>query len=366
MTSNRYLSLDVLRGITVTLMIIVNNSGNGTTTFSPLHHARWHGFTPTDWVFPTFMFVVGNAMSFSLVKYGVAGDGEFFKKVFKRSAIIFLLGYLMYWFPFVHEKEGQMVFKQIGDTRIFGVLQRIALGYFFASIILHFWKERGAIIFSLISLVAYWFLLYAFGDYTLEGNAVRKLDLALFGPNHLYHGSGIAFEPEGLLSTLPAIVNVIAGYLTGRFIQQKGNSYETVSKLMIAGAVLLFTALSWDLVFPINKRIWTSSFVLYSIGWDLLILGILIYVIDISGKKGWTYFFEVFGKNTLFIYLLSEIGTIIFEIKIEDQQLNTWLYQNIFRLAGDYIGALLFAISWTLICWSVGYWMDRKRIYVKV
>ncbi len=367
MSTNRYLSLDVLRGITVTLMIIVNTPGNGGTTFAPLLHAKWHGFTPTDWVFPTFMFVVGNAMSFSLVKYGANGDAAFFKKVFKRALIIFLLGYLMYWFPFVHEQEGQIVFNPISETRIFGVLQRIALGYLFASLILHFWKERGAIIFSVFALLSYWLLLYIFGDYTLEGNAALKLDLVLFGDKHLYHGEGIAFDPEGLLSTLPAIVNVIAGYLTGRFIQQKGNSYETISKLMIAGALLLFVALSWNMVFPINKKLWTSSFVLYTVGLDLLILPILIFTIDIKNEKRWTYFFEVFGKNTLFIYLVSEIVIIFFYIiRIGDQTLYTWLYQNVFRLAGDYVGSLLFAVTWMLVCWSVGYVMDKKKIYVKV
>jgi predicted acyltransferase len=366
MTTNRYLALDVLRGITVTLMIIVNNSGNGATTFAPLHHAKWHGFTPTDWIFPTFLFVVGNAMSFSLEKYAVVDNGEFLKKVFKRAAIIFILGYLMYWFPFVHEQDGQIVFKSIGETRIFGVLQRIALCYLLASLILHFWKDRGAIIFSVIALLGYWLLLYAFGDYTLAGNAVLKLDLSLFGPHHLYHGSGIPFDPEGLLSTLPAIVNVIAGYWTGRFIQQKGNSYETIAKLMITGTFLLFVAMSWDMVFPVNKRIWTSSFVLYSVGWDLLILSILIFIIDIKNEKRWTYFFEVFGRNTLFIYILSEIGTIVFEIKIGEEQLSTWLYQHVFRLTGDYTGSLLFAVSWMFVCWSVGYWMDKKKLHLKV
>src|SRR5882672_2534107 len=190
MTNNRYLSLDVLRGLTVTLMIIVNTPGNGATTFAPLHHAKWHGFTPTDWVFPTFMFVVGNAMSFSLVKYGANGSREFFKKIIKRTLIIFLLGFLMYWFPFVHEQDGGIVFNSISETRIFGVLQRIALGYFLASLILHFWKERGAIIFSVFALLGYWLLLYAFGDYSLTGNAVLKLDLTLFGDKHLYHGEG--------------------------------------------------------------------------------------------------------------------------------------------------------------------------------
>jgi len=160
---------------------------------------------------------------------------------------------------------------------------------------------------------------------------------------------------------------VIAGYLAGRLIQQKGNSYETISKLMIAGALLLFVALSWNMAFPINKKLWTSSFVLYTIGLDLLILPILIFIIDIKNEKRWTYFFEVLGKNTLFVYLLSEIGIIFFYIfKIGDETLYTWLYQNVFRLAGDYVGSLLFAISWMMICWSVGYWMDKKKIYVKV
>jgi len=367
MTTNRYLSLDVLRGITVTLMIIVNTTGNYKTTFAPLLHANWHGFTPTDWVFPTFMFVVGNAMSFSLVKYGAHGNAAFFKKIFKRSAIIFLLGYLMYWFPFVHEEGGQIVFNSISHTRIFGVLQRIALGYLFASLILHFWKERGAIIFSAVALLAYWLLMYWFGDYTLEGNAALKLDLVLLGDKHLYHGEGIAFDPEGILSTLPAIVNVIAGYLTGRFIQQKGNTYETIAQLMIAGSLLLFVALTWNMVFPINKKIWTSSFVLYTVGLDLLVLSILIFIIDIKNEKSWTYFFEVFGKNTLFIYLVSEVVIILFYIiRIGDQSLYTWLYQHVFRLAGDYVGALLFAVSWMLTCWSVGYFMDKKKIYIKV
>lgn len=363
----RYLSLDVLRGITVTLMIIVNTPGNGATTFAPLQHASWHGFTPTDWVFPTFLFVVGNAMSFSLVKYESKGKPFFLKKILKRSAVIFLLGFLMYWFPFVHEQEGQLVFNEFSGTRIFGVLQRIALGYFFASLILYYLKERGAIFFSVFALLSYWLLLYSYGDYSLTGNAVLKLDLALFGDKHLYHGEGIAFDPEGLLSTLPAIVNVIAGYLTGRFIQQKGNSYETISKLMIAGALLLFTALCWNMVFPINKKLWTSSFVLCTVGIDLLILPMLIFVIDIKKEIRWTYFFEVLGKNTLFVYLLSEIGIIFFYIiKIGNETLYTWLYQNVFRLAGDYVGSLLFAVSWMLVCWSVGYWMDKKKIYVKV
>ncbi|MBS1487896.1 MAG: DUF1624 domain-containing protein [Bacteroidetes bacterium] len=365
--NQRNLSLDVLRGMTVALMIIVNTPGNYATTFSPLLHASWHGFTPTDWVFPTFMFVVGNAMSFSLVKYESAGQSIFLKKIFKRFAVIFLLGFLMYWFPFFHQENGEWVFNSFADTRVFGVLQRIALGYLFASLILHYWKEKGAILFSVFALLGYWLILFVIGDYTLTGNAVLKLDLALLGERHLYHGEGMAFDPEGLLSTLPAIVNVIAGYLTGRFILQKRNPYETIARLMMAGAVLVFVALSWNMVFPINKKLWTSSFVLYTVGLDLLILPLLIFIIDVKQQKRWTYFFEVFGKNTLFIYMFSEIGIIFFWLlKIGDVTLYEWLYQNIFRLAGDYTGSFLFALGWMLTCWSVGWWMDKKKIYVKV
>ena len=136
---------------------------------------------------------------------------------------------------------------------------------------------------------------------------------------------------------------------------------------MIAGTLLLFVAITWNMVFPINKKLWTSSFVLYTVGLDLLILPILIFIIDIRNEKRWTYFFEVLGKNTLFIYILSEIGVVLlYIISIGDETLYTWLYQHVFQLAGDYIGSLLFAISWMLVCWSAGYWMDKKKIYVKV
>lgn len=366
--NNRYLSVDVLRGLTVTLMIIVNSPGNWGTTFSPLLHAQWHGFTLTDLVFPTFMFVVGNAMSFSLEKYAAKGSAEFLKKVFKRAAIIFLLGFLMYWFPFVHSENGTLAFNALSDTRIMGVLQRIALGYLFASLILFYWKEKGAIWFSVIALFGYWLIMYVFGDYSLEGNAGIMLDKFILGANHMYHGEGVAFDPEGLLSTLPAIANVIAGYLAGKFIQQKGNSFETIGTLMVCGSLLLFAALTWDLVFPINKKLWTSSFVLYTTGLDLLILPVLIFIVDIRRKTGWTYFFEVFGKNTLFIYLISEVGLVtLYLIPAGEGSLASWLYEHIFSaLTGPYIGSLLFALAWMMVCWLVGYALDKKKIYIKV
>lgn len=369
MQPSRYLSIDVLRGITVTLMIIVNTPGNGDTTFSPLLHAAWHGFTPTDWVFPTFMFVVGNAMSFSLPKYESAGESVFLKKVFKRTLLIFLLGYLMYWFPFFQPNEAhEWVFRPFSHTRILGVLQRIALGYGIAALLLHYGKSRGALVFSIITLLGYWLVMAAFGDYTMQGNVGQAIDKWILGEGHMYHGEGVAFEPEGILSTFPSVVNVIAGYFAGRFIQQKGNSYETIARLLVAGTVLLFAAWCWNLTFPVNKKLWTSSFVLLTVGLDLMVLPVLMYIIEIMQFRKWTYFFEVFGRNTLFIYYLSEIGVIfLYVISIGNESLFSSLYNHIFQpLAGDYVGSLLFAVSWMLFCWLVGWMLDRKKIYIKV
>ena len=361
---NRYLSLDVFRGLDIALMIVVNSPGRGSTTFSPLLHAEWNGFTLTDLVFPTFLFVVGNSMSFSMKKYESTGNAAVFKKVFKRTAIIFLLGFLMYWFPFFD--NGQL--KPLSETRIFGVLQRIALCYMFASIILHFVKSKTAIWLSVAFLVAYHLILIAFGDLTLTGNAVLKLDEWLIGPGHMYHGEGIAFDPEGLLSTLPAIVNVIIGYLAGKFIQQNGQNFETVAKLMMVGFALVFAGLAWDLLLPINKKLWTSSFVLLTCGIDLFAIAILIYILDMRKIKGWSYFFEVFGKNPLFIYLLSELFVIsLFSIDYKGNTLYRWIAENVFiSWSGGYMGSLLFALWIMLTCWVVGYFMDKKGIYVKV
>lgn len=369
----RYLALDVFRGMTICFMIIVNFPGSWEFVYAPLLHADWHGFTPTDLVFPSFLFAVGNAMAFVMHKYENQPPSVFWSKILKRTFIIFLLGFLMYWFPFFREAEGGgLELKPLAETRIPGVLQRIAVCYFFAAIILHYGSRRFALWFSVFALMGYWVLSYYFGDpadpYSLAGNAGLKLDLFLLGERHLYHGEGIAFDPEGLLSTLPSVVNVIAGFFAGDYIRRNGNSYETISKMMIAGAFLLLCAFIWDMTFPINKKIWTSSFTLLTIGLDLLIISILIYIIEIYQRRRWTFFFVVFGRNPLFIYLLADvIGTIIAMITVEKISLYQWLYRNVFgSFAGPYLASFLFALSFMLLNWAVGYFLDRKRIYVKV
>ncbi len=371
-TNQRFLALDVFRGMTICLMIIVNDPGNEDVTFAPLLHAHWNGFTPTDLVFPSFMFAVGNAMSFVMNKWSGMQTSQVLGKIFKRALIIFLLGYLMYWFPFFQlDDNHHIIAAPVSETRIFGVLQRIALGYLFASLMIYFLKLRTSIIICVLILIAYWPVMMHFGDpgdpLGLQTNAVVKLDTWLIGTKHLYMGENVPFDPEGLLSTLPAIANVVAGYAVGKFVQQKGKSYEGLTKLLLAGFILLVIAFFWNYQFPINKKLWTSSFVLHTVGLDCMILAGIIYLIDFAGKTKWTYFFEVFGKNPLPIYLLSELlATVLFLIPIGDTSLIEWIYQNIFSYAGPYIGSLLFALCYMLLCWSVGYIMDKKKIYIRV
>ena len=373
MPVQRFTALDVFRGLTICLMIIVNTPGNGATTFSPLLHASWHGFTPTDLVFPSFLFAVGNAISFVMPKWQNIAQNKVLFKIFKRTFIIFLLGYLMYWFPFVKwTKANQIVAFPFDETRVFGVLQRIALCYCFASLLIYYYKPKTVIIVSVFLLIVYWIILYFLGDaiapYSMQGNAGQLLDKWLLNQTHLYHGEGVAFDPEGLLSTMPAIVNVTAGYLVGKYIQAKGNSYQGLTTLLIAGVLLLFVAYCSNLFFPINKKLWTSSFVLHTVGLDCIIIAIIIYCINFRKITKGVYFFEVFGRNPLFIYLLSEIlATVLYFIKVNPTtSLYKWIYQTIYVGVGNYVGSFLFAISIMLICWLVGYWLDKKKWYIKV
>jgi len=373
-SSQRFLALDIFRGMTVCFMIIVNTSGNGATTYPPLEHAAWHGFTPTDLVFPSFMFAVGNAMSFVTRKWNSLSQSQVLGKIFKRTLIIFLLGYLMYWFPFVHwNAQHQLESNPIGNTRIMGVLQRIALAYCFASLLAYYLKPRTVFILSVSFLVLYWFILLLFGDssdpYNMLTNAGTRLDLWLLGPSHLYHGEGAAFEPEGFLSTLPSIANVTFGYLAGKWIQDKGKEYEGIAKLLLAGVLFVVVALTWDWFFPINKKLWTGSFVLLTVGIDCILISGLIYITDFLQKRKWGYFFEVFGRNPLFIYLLSELTAILlyfFTVGDKHQPVYGWLFTNIFKNAGMYFGAFLFAVCFMLFCWLIGYVLDKRKIYVRV
>ncbi|TNF38970.1 MAG: DUF1624 domain-containing protein [Cytophagales bacterium] len=371
--SNRYLALDVLRGMTIAFMIIVNTPGDWGNLYGPLAHADWHGFTPTDLVFPTFLFVVGNAMSFALKKLKDMSPGEFYKKVFKRAFLIFLIGWLLNAFPFFDYNEaGEIVFIDLSEVRLVGVLQRIALCYLLAALILYWGGEKLGWIFSGAALILYWPIMYFFGDagdpYSLTGNAQIKLDLALIGEKRMYMGEGIPFDPEGILSTLTSTVNVIAGFLVGKFIQKNGNTLKTVRFLVILGVVSIAVSYFWDIFFPINKKIWTSPYVLLTVGWDLILLGFLVFVVEIRKWSGWTYFFQAFGRNPLILYVLSGVVISIFSmIPVGDSSLQGWIYKSFYTSwLSPKNASFLFAISYMLLIWVIGYAMDKRKIYIKV
>ena len=207
--TNRYIALDVFRGLTICLMIIVNTPGNHDTIYAPLQHAAWHGFTPADLVYPSFLFAVGNALCFAVAKWANMTQGQVLAKIFKRSLLLFLLGFLLYWFPFVQWGESGIVFKSFAETRVLGVLQRIALCYCIAALLVYYLKATGALVTAVFLLIAWQFILFWFGvpgqELTMAGNAGTRLDLWLLGPGHMNHTEAIPFEAEGLLGTLPAV-----------------------------------------------------------------------------------------------------------------------------------------------------------------
>jgi predicted acyltransferase len=370
--SERYLSLDVLRGLTVALMIVVNTPGDWNAIYAPLKHADWNGFTPTDWVFPTFLFVVGNALSFSMKKMVTISSAPFLQKVLKRTIIIFLIGLFLNGFPFFTYEDHQFILKKMLDIRLWGVMQRIAVCYFFGSLIVFCFNKSGVIIISLLLLIGYWFILYRYGEqpnpYSLEGNIIGKIDRLYLQPKNIYKHYPIPFDPLGLLSTLPAIVNVVVGYLVGKFIQQKGNNKYTITRLAVLGSIILLVAYGWDSIFPINKALWTSSYVLCATGYDLLVLSGLMLIIETWKVKKWTYFLEVFGKNPLFIYVISWVViSLMLVVKIDGRPVKAIIYQNLFTNWLSPINAsLLFAVVYMLLMWLIGYFMDQKKIYIKV
>ena len=403
--TQRYYSLDVFRGATVCMMILVNNPGSS-YVYSPLDHAPWHGLTPTDLVFPFFLFAVGNALAFIMPRLEAAGDATFWGKIIKRTLLIWGIGIFLTWYPFVQYNGDHLVAKgwtwvnakgELMGVRILGVLARIALCYFFASIIIYYLKIRGAFLLGLILLLVYWFLAYSLGSgpdpFSMTGYFGNSVDKAILTEPHMYHGEGIAFDPEGIMSTIPAIVQVIFGFLVGDFIRKRGQHiaeleqpavkglelYQMLTVLFIAAVALLFTGYSWNFIFPINKKIWTSSFVVYTSGLAIIILATLIYAIEIKRMRGWfTSFFDVFGKNALFIFAFSSffpktLWLLRWQTGVDAKGVPTYsdpwhgFAKLCLQLPGrPENGSLLFSICVILLFWAICYWMDKKKIYVKV
>jgi len=380
--SKRLIALDVFRGATVALMILVNNPGTWGAQYGALKHAAWHGWTPTDFVFPFFLFIVGVAMAFSFRKYDYKLNKDATQKIIKRTLIIYGLGILLAFIrPVAGATFGEVVANLFGNWRLVGVLPRIALCYLFASLLVLKFNHKTIIWISAGILVGYWILLAATGGFGIEDVLVRKIDLAILGDGHIYHGyrdsmgARIAFDPEGLLSTLPAIVTTILGYFTGMLILATPDKKELVKKMLIRGAAFLALGLLWGLFFPINKPIWSSSYVILMGGWAMLFLGVSIFLIDVLGWKSATEPFVVFGSNPLFIFVLSAVyAKLLAYIKFIPMNgaivsTKTWLFAKVFMPIANYSqinASLLFALTTITIFWAISLILYRKKIFIKI
>lgn len=365
--NGRLLSLDIFRGMTVTFMIIVNTPGSWNYVYPPLRHSEWHGCTPTDLVFPFFLFIVGVSMWFSLKKYGHELNGGSLLRVFRRTVTIFALGLFLAIFPYFA--------RDYSTLRIMGVLQRIAVAYGIAAIICMVVNRKYLWIVAAVILILYWGLLAFSGGadpYSLEGNVVRKIDLSLLGKDHIYKGFGIPFDPEGVLSTIPAVCTVIIGYYAGEIVGKGKAGHKTAVKVAVIGVALTGLGLLWSRFFPLNKPLWTSSFVLYTAGLAMIILSVIYWITDVFKLQKWGLFFTVFGINALFSYFMAGIWTrIMLFVTIPAGtgkiSLYTWIYEKVCApVAGNLPGSLLFAFLQVLLIWLLALMLYRKKILVRL
>ncbi|MEG1199754.1 MAG: DUF5009 domain-containing protein, partial [Algoriella sp.] len=380
----------------------VNNPGTWSAMFDPLEHALWHGCTPTDLVFPFFLFAVGNAMAFVIPKLQQQPQHIFWRKVIKRTLLIFAIGLFINWWPFFKWENNELIFKVCQDSdevgiRIMGVLQRIAIAYFFASIIAFYFKQKTVLWINGFILLFYWLLTKFMGGsdpYSIEGFIGTTFDNQILGLAHIYKGESIPFDPEGIYSTIATIPQVLFGYLIGDYIQKQGNitwfnrslpetnntQYKMLSGLFVIGCIALTIGYFWQLDFPFNKKIWSSSYVLNTTGLAILTIGTMIWFIEIIGiKNGLMKFFDVFGKNPLFIFVLSGLLPRILGLIRIDGGLNDkgeinyisplgWFYQNVCaKIPGiPEVGSFVYSLLFLAVFWLLAYWLDKNKIYIKV
>jgi predicted acyltransferase len=381
--------------------------------FEPLRHAKWHGCTPTDLVFPFFLFAVGNALAFVLHALRSETDSKVWSKILRRTALIFAIGIFLNAFPFVEwsKESGVLAWKDFSTFRFLGVLQRIALSFGAAAILVRSFardaKTHRILLISAAILSVYWLLCWNFGNandpYSLEGFFGTAIDRAVLGEKHLYQGEGVPFDPEGLVSTLPAIVQVLLGWWVGQLIVCNRTDLRMVqSRILVVGIYLLTIAYVWQWVFPINKKIWTSTFVLHTSGLAMLALGVFIQWLDGNAasekiadpgdtnssylnaiKSSFSFMlraiFEPFGKNPLFIFVLSGmiprlLGLFRWQIVL-DAKGNAawtsplpWTYKSLFSEIGSdpRLGSCLYSVALLSVYWLIAFGMDRAKVYIRV
>lgn len=374
----RLMSIDLLRGLTIGFMILVNNNGSR-AAYSQLEHSVWNGFTATDLVFPTFLFLVGLSTVFSTASRLARGDSKqsLFLHTLRRAVILFLLGLLVNSFPHFHWHT----------LRFYGVLPRIAICYFVvATLYLMSPKWRSKAVLAVVLLVGYWLIMrfISVPGYGVPGhdvplldpdrNLAAWLDRHVFAASHLYERTR---DPEGLLSTLPALATTLIGLLTGIWLRTQRALAEKVRWIAAAGVSGVLLGLLWNLSFPINKKLWTSSFVLFAVGWGLLLLALSIWMFDRQKAEGpekrkrsglFTPLL-VFGTNAITAYVFSEllasaIGSIYVRPRVNVHQ---WLYLGILSGVPDpSFASLLYSLGFVAVCWLPVYWLYRRRIFIKV
>jgi len=361
MNSTRLISLDFFRGLTIIAMILVNTPGDWGNIYAPFMHASWHGCTPTDLVFPFFLLIVGVSLSISLSK--LTDKQAAYPKIFKRTILLFALGLaLSFW--------GHPNFA---EWRIMGVLQRIALVFCFSALIFLHFSQQKQLVLLLVILLSYWALMSLVPVDGLAANLDKNTNLAayldqLILGNHVWRFSK-PYDPEGILSTLPAIGTGILGMQLGFLLKTQGTAYQKFTQIMGFGFVLLVLGWLWDFVFPLNKQLWTSSFVVYTAGWAYLVFGVCFYLLDIQRFDNlFVKFSIIFGSNPTVAYVLSGfIITLMARTTIGEENLKDLLYSNLFTTwLNPKNASLLFAVSYIFICFLPVWILYRKKIFVKI
>lgn len=382
--TQRLLALDVLRGITIAGMLLVNNPGTWSNIYAPLRHAQWNGLTPTDLVFPFFMFIMGISTYISLKKYRFEFSHPAALKILKRTFLIFIIGLGIGWFSLTWRTWHSLAdtdlgfWSRLGESmwnfdriRIMGVLQRLALCYGATAIIALLVKHKH-IPYLIVGLLVGYFLLLLFGrgfEYN-ETNILSIADRAVLTLKHMYKDNGI--DPEGLLSTIPSIAHVLIGFLCGKWLLEVQDIRDKLLRLFLIGTVLTFLGFLLSYGCPINKKNWSPTFVITTCGLAASFLALLIWIIDVKGKKKWSVFFEAYGVNPLFMFVFGGVMSIILgniRVPLGDKvtSLHGYIYNGMLQpVFGDYLGSLVYAILFVVFCWSIGYILYKRKIYIKI
>jgi predicted acyltransferase len=401
--TQRYIALDVLRGMTVAGMITVNNPGSWAHVFPPLRHALWAGCTPTDLVFPFFLFVVGAAMAFSFAKYNESLSGKSVRKLIKRGLLIILVGLALNAFPFYPLNPNPVLschenyMNYLQHIRLFGVLIRIGFCYMVGGMLALWLKEPKKIIPAMALLIAAeWIILAITGDasspmvngakgiFSAAGQGSGMIDIKVVGESHVYHGEGFPFDPEGLLGILTGSCTVLLGFMIGNLVRKAQDKIKVVTQLYTIGLICLALGLIISIWQPIIKALWTGSYVLYAGGWAIIMLAFFIYFIDVKGKvKAFTPF-RALGMNPLFAFVMAAFFVKILGMMIHWTSVTTltsgavgprnfsvltWFYQYVcVGLIGksNEISSLLFALCYVAVFTAMAYWLYKKHIVIKL